>query len=241
MADGKADWEPAALAASVNVFLDDFLLFDAAKPITDVSHLEIEKSTIEGRAYTTGGGRTLNANVIDILVTWLVNRDRGPFWQGGAAGATQPGGTAFPYVRPPNTSLLTIARSVELAAPPQHVWATIGQFSAMWHPLVANIQTTGTGIGQLRRIDMTDGKTIVERLADIDKSQRILHYTLVNGIPATRYEGTMQVRSNVTGSTVTWSIQYRPEGEAGFIVQTMISTLLGVGLDSLKTRFGAAP
>ena len=47
--DGKADWTPEALAANANVFLDDFLLFDVAKPITDDSHLEIEKSTI-GRA-----------------------------------------------------------------------------------------------------------------------------------------------------------------------------------------------
>lgn len=55
MRDGKADWAPAALAASANVFLDDFLLFDVSKPITDASHLEIEKSTLNGRAYQTGG------------------------------------------------------------------------------------------------------------------------------------------------------------------------------------------
>ena len=48
MRDGKAQWTPAALAASANVFLDDFLLFDVAKPITDSSHLEIEKSTLNG-------------------------------------------------------------------------------------------------------------------------------------------------------------------------------------------------
>src|SRR5262245_27308274 len=35
--DGKADWTPEALAANANVFLDDFLLFDVAKPITDQS------------------------------------------------------------------------------------------------------------------------------------------------------------------------------------------------------------
>ena len=54
MRDGKADWTPEALAANANVFLDDFLLFDVAKPITDESHLEIEKSTIDGRPYQTG-------------------------------------------------------------------------------------------------------------------------------------------------------------------------------------------
>jgi hypothetical protein len=202
--------------------------------------LEIEKSTIDGRTYTTGGGRTLNANVIDILVTWLINRDRSRFWQGGAAGATQPGATTFPYVRPPNVLLLTITRSIDLAAPPQDVWAVIRQFGGMWHPLIANIQTTGTGIGQLRRMDTIDGKTIIERLADIDEPERILRYTLVNGIPAAGYEGAMEVRPKGKGSTVTWSVKYRPEGQGGLIVHTLVSTLLGVGLDSLKARFGAA-
>jgi hypothetical protein len=89
MRDGKADWTPEALAANANVFLDDFLLFDVAKPITDDSHLEIEKSTLDGRPYQTGGGRTVDANSIDILLTWLVNRDR-EFLQGGATGRRSP-------------------------------------------------------------------------------------------------------------------------------------------------------
>ena len=78
MRDGKQDWTPSALAANANMFLDDFLLFDVAKPITDTSHLEIEKSTLNGKAYQTGGGRTVDADVIDVLLTWMVNRDREP-------------------------------------------------------------------------------------------------------------------------------------------------------------------
>ena len=139
MRDGKADWTPAALAASANVFLDDFLLFDVAKPITDTSFLEIEKSTLNGQAYETGGGRTLDANAIDILMTWMVNHDKGEFMQGGATGATQPGGKAFPYLAPPNTQSQTVADSVDLPVPPDQVWALIGPFGGMWHPLIAKI------------------------------------------------------------------------------------------------------
>ena len=163
------------------------------KSITDISHLEIEKSTIDSRAYATGGGRTLNANVVDILVMWLVNRDRGPFMQSQATRATQPGGTTFPYVRPPNTKLLTVTRSVELAAPPKNVWALIGPFDGAWHPLFADIRTIGTGIGQLRHIDTIDGKVIVERLEAVDDSQRSTRYSMVSGIPATSYVGTFGV------------------------------------------------
>jgi hypothetical protein len=156
MRDGRADWKPPALAASVNVFLDDYLLLDVAKPITDTSHLEIEKSTIDGRAYTTGGGRTLDANAADILLTWLINHDHGPFWQDGATGATQPGRRMFPYVAPPNTALVTVTRGADLAAAPQAVWAVVGHFGdGSWHPLIAHLQPIGTGVGQLRRIQTT--------------------------------------------------------------------------------------
>jgi hypothetical protein len=113
--DGKTDWTPDTLAANANVFLDDFLLFDIARPITDDSHLEIEKSTLDGRPYRTGGGRTVNANVIDILLTWLVNRDR-EFLQGGATGATKPGMKVFPYLATPN-------RELQAAAQPRGVGA----------------------------------------------------------------------------------------------------------------------
>ena len=120
MRDGKADWTPAALAANAEVFLDDFMLFDVTKPISDASFLEIEKSTFNGHAYQTGGGRTLDANTIDILLTWTVNHDR-EFMQGGATGATQPGGKTFPYLAPPNQQLQTVADSVDLSAPPDQV------------------------------------------------------------------------------------------------------------------------
>src|SRR5262249_18052640 len=163
MRDGKADWTPEALAANANVFLDDFLLFDVAKPITDDSHLEIEKSTIEGRPYRTGGGRTVDANSIDILLTWLVNRNR-EFLQCGATGATKPGMKVFPYFATPNTELQTVAESVELAAPADVVWSLIGEFNLEWHPLVAGVTLIGTGPGELRRIRTRDGKEIVERL-----------------------------------------------------------------------------
>lgn len=237
MRDGKADWAPSDLAANVNVFLDDFLLFDVRKPIDDLSHLEIEKSTINGHPYASGGGRTLNANVIDILVTWLVNRDRGPFMQS-ATQATQPGGPRFPYVQPPNTRLLTITRSTDVVASPQAVWQVVGQFGGHWHPLVADVQTTGSGVGQLRRISTIDGKTIVEQLKAIDDGKRILRYAMVTGVPASPYEGIMEVRPNGSGSTVTWTVNYRPEGQGELIVNLIVSTLLGTGIKALKARFG---
>lgn len=238
--DGRVDWPPAALAASVNVFLDDFLLIDVARPTTDASHLEIEKSTLDGRPYTTGGGRTVNANVIDILVTWLVNHDHGPFMQS-ATQATQPGAATFPYVRPPNQGLLTISTTVHLAAAPQPVWDVVGDFGGPGFPLVARVQTSGEGIGQLRRLDTLDGRVIVERLTGLDPAQRRLNYQLVSGLPASPYDGTLQVSPNGSGCRVTWAVHYRPEGVADGVAHAIIAGLQRANLAELTRRFGAAP
>ena len=237
--DGKADWTPDTLAANASVFLDDFLLFDLAKPITDQSHLEIEKSTLNGRPYQTGGGRTIDANVIDILLTWLVNRDR-EFLQGGATGATQPGMKVFPYFATPNTDLQTVAESVELAADPDTVWSFIGRFSIDWHPLVARVSLTGNGVGQLRIIGTIDGKDIVERLDAIDDAKRFYRYTLIAGTPASHYRGMLEVKPKGSGSVAMWSVEFLADNQPDIVVRRAVATLLKTGLGSLKLRFGAA-
>ena len=237
MRDGKADWTPEALAANANVFLDDFMLFDVDKPITDESHLEIEKSTIDGRPYQTGGGRTIDANVIDILFTWLVNHDR-EFLQGGATGATKPGMTTFPYLATPNSELQTVAKSVALDADPDEVWSVIGSFDLSWHPRVARVRLTGTGIGQLRTMETLDGREIVERLEAIDNAKRSMRYTNISGIAASHYTGTLEVTPKGRGSLAEWRVQYLANGQPDIVVKTIVSALQKTGLESLTTRFG---
>ena len=238
MRDGQADWTPEALATNANVFLDDFLLFDVAKPITDESHLEIEKSTIEGRPYQTGGGRTVDANVIDILLTWLVNHDR-EFLQGGATGATKPGMKVFPYLATPNTELQVLAESVELAAAPDRVWSLIGEFGGDWHPLVARINLTGAGVGQLRAIETVDGHEIVERLEAIDEAKRSLRYANVAGVAASHYTAVLEVTPKGNGSVADWRVEFLANNQPDGVVKAGVSTLLTTGLESLKARFGA--
>src|SRR5215510_14401826 len=239
MRDGNADWTPEALAANAKVFLDDFLLFDVAKPITDQSHLEIEKSTIDGRPYRTGGGRTVDANTVDILLTWLVNHDR-EFLLGGATGATKPGMKVFPYFAAPNTEIQTVTGSVELAAPPDDVWSVIGQFDLRGHPNVAKVNLTGAGIGQLRRLETRDGREIVERLEEVDNSKRSYRYALVSGVPASHYAGVIEVRQNGSGSVAEWRVEFLADNKPDIAVRTQVSTLVKTGLGSLKQRFAAA-
>jgi hypothetical protein len=236
MRDGKADWTPPALAANANMFLDDHLLFDVTKPITDTSHLEIEKSTLNGKPYGTGGGRTVNADVIDVLLTWLVNRDREQL-RSGTTRATKPGTKTFPYFATPNTELQSVTDRIDLDAAPDRVWAIIGDFGGSWNPLIAIIKLVGSGIGQLRVIDTIDGKQIIERLDAIDDSARFYRYTSISGIPASDYVARLEVKPNGAGSTVEWGAEYLPKGQGDVVVRMIISTLFRTGLESLKSRF----
>jgi hypothetical protein len=238
MRDGRQDWTPSALAAHANVRLDDYLLFDVAKPITDLSHLEIERSTLNGRAYETGGGRTVDANVIDILLTSVVNRDREQL-HGGATQATKPGTNSFPYFAAPNTELQSVVERVDLNTGPEKVWALLGPFGGDWHPLIADIKLIGTGVGTLRVIETIDGKQIIERLEAIDNTKRFYRYTNVAGLAVSQYTGTLGVTPKAGGCVVEWRAQYLPNGQGDIVVKTIISTLFKKGLDSLKPRFEA--
>lgn len=239
--DDAEQWNKEELNAHVNVRMNDFLVFDHSKPITDSSHLEIEKSTIAGQEYKTGGGRTIDANVIDILVTYLINRDQGKFYQSPAKQATQKGLKQFPYFAPPNRTVLKVSQEVSLPRSPREVWALIGQFGAAWHPMMASIRTVGTGIGQLRIIETIEGKEIVERLDSIDNKNRTLNYSLVSGIPADPYTGTIQVKQVGQSSVVSWTVNYRPSGQGDLIVHMVIEQLIESGLKGLQRRYGVQP
>jgi len=236
--DGKADWTPAEIAAAANVYLDDFLLFDASKPMSDASFFEIEKSTLRGKAYQTGGGRTVDADVVDLMLTWMVNNDR-EYLQGGSANPTKPGTKTFPYEASPNTELQAVADGVDLAAPPDQVWAVVGPFGGRWHPLIANIELTGEGVGQLRTIETIDGKRIIERLEAIDQSQRVYRYTNVSGFGVVDYTGTFDVKPKGSGSSVGWRVQFLADNQPTLIVRTIVATLMKTGFEGLQERFGA--
>ncbi len=134
-------------------------------------------------------------------------------------------------------------RRLRTASTCQHrrirVWALIGAFGGIWHPLIAKIRLTGSGIGQLRTIETIDGKTIIERLEAMDQAQRIYRYVGVTGIQASNYIGTLGVKPKDAGCSVEWHVQYLPDGQPDIVIRIIVSTLLKTGLASLKARFGA--
>ncbi len=102
--DGKTDWPLDARGAHPlsELLLADFLVVDPSKPFVEQSTFEIEQAMLAGRAHSTCGGRPLNDDVVDKLLTWLVNGGNGPPIRDGVDQATVRASNTFPYLAPPN-------------------------------------------------------------------------------------------------------------------------------------------
>ena len=134
----------------------------------------------------------------------------------------------------------SVAESVELGAAPDTVWSLIGQFNLTWHPAVARVSLTGTGVGQLRRIETLDGNEIIERLDAVDNGKRFYRYSLIAGVPASHYTGTIEVEPKGSGCVAGWRVEFLANNQPDIVVRTAVTTLIETGLGSLKHRFPTA-
>ena len=75
---------------------------DASKPFSETSYFEIEQAMLEGRAHATCGGRWLNEDLVDFLLTLYVNAGKGPRIRDGVDAPIAWSSKVFPYMAPPN-------------------------------------------------------------------------------------------------------------------------------------------
>jgi hypothetical protein len=101
--DGKIDWPlgPDDAHPLTELLLADYLIVDVTRPYSTDSFFEIEQAALHGRAHQTSGGRSLNDDVIDKLLTLLVNGGKGPRVSDGVDRPATPVSDTFPYMAPP--------------------------------------------------------------------------------------------------------------------------------------------
>ena len=102
--DGKTDWplDAHGVHPLTELLLADFLVVDRSKPFAEKSTFEIEQAMLQSRTHSTCGGRPLNDDVIDKLLTWVISGGNGLRSSDGVEGATVRASNTFPYVAPPN-------------------------------------------------------------------------------------------------------------------------------------------
>ena len=102
--DGKTAWplEPDGHHPLRDLLIADFLILDLTQPFAPGTFLEIERSLIDNDQHKTAGGRWLDDDILDELLTLAVNGGRGERLGDGVDAPTKPAGRTFPYVREPN-------------------------------------------------------------------------------------------------------------------------------------------
>ena len=102
--DGKVDWppDPRGNHPLTELLLADFLVVDASKPFSETSYFGIERAMLEGRTHASCGGRWLNEDLVDSLLTLYVNAGKGPRIRDGVDAPIAWSSKVFPYMAPPN-------------------------------------------------------------------------------------------------------------------------------------------
>jgi Domain of unknown function (DUF4331) len=102
--DGKTAWPlgPDGKHPLRDLFVGDFLIVDLAHPFKAGNFLEIERSIAEDRPHQSAGGRWLDDDILDELLTLFVDGGQGERFGDGVDAPTKPASKTFPYVREPN-------------------------------------------------------------------------------------------------------------------------------------------
>jgi hypothetical protein len=102
--DGKTAWPvgPDGRHPLLDLLMDDYLILDLARGFAPGSFLEIERSLINNRPHASCGGRWLDDDILDEMLTLFVNGGKGERLGDGVDTPTKPASLSFPYVREPN-------------------------------------------------------------------------------------------------------------------------------------------
>jgi hypothetical protein len=102
--DGNTAWllEQDGRHPLRDLLIGDFLAVDLAHGFKPGTFLEIERSLLSGRPHESAGGRWLDDDILDEMLTLLVNGARGERLGDGVDRPSKPASCSFPYVREPN-------------------------------------------------------------------------------------------------------------------------------------------
>jgi mxaD protein len=100
------------------------------------------------------------------------------------------------------------AVDVTIAATPDEVWKKVGDFAGVgeFFPGIESFRLEGDD-----RIIGMFGMEIRERLLARDEENRVLTYSVVDGVPIESHTATVSVEPDGTGSKVIWAYDVTPD------------------------------
>jgi hypothetical protein len=108
--DGQTAWPLTADGRHPlrDLLVGDYLVLDLAHRFSPGKFLEIEEALLAGKAHESCGGRWLDDDILDEMLTLFVNGGKGERLGDGVDAPTQPATRTFPYVCPPNRANLPL-------------------------------------------------------------------------------------------------------------------------------------
>lgn len=133
---------------------------------------------------------------------------------------------------------VSVTTDLDVAA--DELWKLIGGFNALpnWHPTVEKSELQEEG--QIRKLSLKGGGTIIEKLVKRDPHERVYSYTIEDSpLPVANYQAEIKVKDNGEGkSSVEWSSEFSAAGAPETDAMKAIQGIYQAGFDNLKKIFG---
>jgi len=105
--DDTQDWLPQWQQTLANLLLNDYLVIDMNKPFTTQGYFDIEYSMLRNQQNTRSGGRIPGENIINTLMTMMVNAGHGSPVVNGINSNSDIQYKKFPYLNPPASGIFS--------------------------------------------------------------------------------------------------------------------------------------
>jgi uncharacterized protein YndB with AHSA1/START domain len=138
---------------------------------------------------------------------------------------------------------VTITR--KMTVPAEKVWDAIAKIGRLhvWFPSISTCVVEGSGVGAVRRMDLTRGGKIVDHIVDIEPKKMRLSYERVESpFAVTSYRGTVEVFESFDGlGVVIWTIDFESTPENSPVVSAQLKAGIGAGVEGMETDLAAGP
>ncbi len=134
---------------------------------------------------------------------------------------------------------LEASKTVDVAASPEKVWQTIGNFCGIadWHPVVASCAPGQQNGKPTRHLTLKNGGTIDEEQTARSESKMQYSYTILQSpLPVSDYHSTISVMKKGSGSEVSWIGTFKAKGVSDADATKTIQGIYDSGLASLAAK-----
>ncbi len=140
--------------------------------------------------------------------------------------------------------MINITIEKEINAPADTIWDKISDFTIPAAPsfsvdVIENGDNKNYGVGTLRNITVRKNQ-FLERLADVDPSNRTLSYEILSNNAFKKYTGTIAIIPQGDSSQIKWTSNFTPRFfGTGWVIKKPVRRTLNYIIDEIDKAFSS--